>query len=156
MRPNLSFEKLAATLAALGTTAIVAGCASGGVKASEVPATPSTSSAAGQHTCKAGACGGPDPATTAPASSAAPVLSSTAVAPPTPSSTAVTVAPAGTEAKVAPAAPATTAAATTPPAATTTVAKPAARPPVVRKPPAPKASGEAACGKGTCDVKKVF
>ena len=140
MRPNLSFENLVGTLAALGTTAILAGCggAQPPVKGTEVA--PSTApTAAGQQSCSAAGCGA-----NKGAASAAPAVTPPAMPAPT---------------DVAPATTANAAPSAVPPA-TTASAKPPAPPAVPKKapPPPPKGTGtgQQSCGPGTCgtDPKK--
>ena len=139
MRPNLSFENLVGTLAALGTTAILAGCGGAQPAVTGTEVVPSTApTAAGQMSCSAAGCGA-----NKAAASAAPA---TPTPPATPAPT--DVAPPST-ASVAP-----SAVAPTPPATPAT-----AKPPAPKKapPPPPKpGAGQQSCGPGTCgtDPKK--
>lgn len=139
MRPNLSFENLVGTLAALGTTAILAGCggAQPPVKGTEVA--PSTApTAGGQASCSAAGCG----ANKSAASAAAPM-------PPPPATPATDVAPATT---------ASAAASATPPVTTASAKPPPPPAPKKAPPPPPKGTGtgQQSCGPGTCgtDPKK--
>jgi hypothetical protein len=148
MRSDLSFENIAAVLAALGTSALVAcgGASPQPVNASEV-APVTTAPAAGNASCSAKGCGASPSgaAATSPTTNAA----STTTASPTATAatdptTATTTAAATTTAPAATAAPAaTTAPATTPPK------KQPAKGATAQK-PKPKAGGEASCGAGTC------
>jgi hypothetical protein len=148
MRPNLSLEHLAATIAALGTGIIVAACGgpSQDVKASEVPASKPLPWQ-GDKACAAHGCGASPAASSsgdpggasasAPATSAA--AGSGASAAPTAATTATTTAPA-----------------TPAPTATAQAAAPKPAPKPVAKKPKP-AAGDASCGQGTCsaDPKKM-
>ena len=144
MRSDLSFENIAAVLAALGASALVA-CGGGSpqpVNASEVA--PSTAApATGNASCSAKGCGASPSgaaAATSPTTNAASTTTDTPTATPAATDTppaATTTPPATT------AAPATTTASKTPPR------KQPARGATAQK-PKPKASGEASCGAGTC------
>jgi hypothetical protein len=154
MRPNLSFEKFASVLAALGTSAIVA-C--GGSQAQPAHATevvPAAPGATGQASCSASGCGGkasPDGKTGAAAApaptTAAAMTPATDVAAP---STASAAAQASSDGGMG--------------AASTSAAAPAGKPPVAKAAATPKKAGspkgapagEASCGAGTCsgDAKK--
>ncbi|HEY8040473.1 MAG TPA: hypothetical protein VIF15_11795 [Polyangiaceae bacterium] len=143
MRPNLSFESLAAVLAALGTSAIVA-C--GGSNPQPVNATDvapaATTAATGQSSCSAKGCG----ATPAP-----PAATGAAAAPASTAAPAGTSAANGTPADANPTPATTNAPASPPPSATTASGKPPAPKPKGTTPPkkGPK-GGEASCGAGTC------
>jgi hypothetical protein len=139
MRPNLSFENLAAVLAALGTSAIVA-CGGGTpqpVQANEV--TPATTTPAGNASCSAKGCGA-SPATAA-AGATTPTTVPAATTPTTPAADAASgTTPTATATPVATAATTATAAVKKQPPKGSTANAPKKKP----------AAGEASCGAGTC------
>jgi hypothetical protein len=149
MRPNLSLEYLAATLAALGTGVILAACGGSNqdVKASEVPASKPLPWQ-GDKACAAHGCG----AAPAPSSASTSDSSATSSAPATSAAggSSATATPSATAAAATTSAPATPAPTSTAQASTP---KPAPKPAAKRKP----ASGDASCGQGTCssDPKKM-
>ena len=144
MRANLSLDHIAATLAALGTSAILVGCG-GADAATPPPAAPVTDSAAATTPTAA-----PTPAD--PAAAATPTGAASSAA------TAADTSAASSAAMTAPATAATPAAAT--PAAATPATTPAtaATPKGTKKGGAKKgaSAGQASCGAGTCsgDAKK--
>jgi hypothetical protein len=149
MRPNLSFENLAAVLAALGTTAIVAcgGATPQPVQANEVK--PAANAPAGNASCSAKGCGA-SPATAA-ASPATPAAT-TATSPATEAASATMPAASAVRDTATP--PASTTTTTTTVTTPTTAAVSKKQGPRASTAQAPKkkpgASGEASCGAGTC------
>jgi hypothetical protein len=140
MRPNLSLDHIAMTLAALGTTALVSGCG-GEAPAPQVPVQSVEVTT-------------PAPAAAVPAAPA-PAVAAAAVTTPAVSATVATPAAAGampgpsTPTAAAPA-PTGATAATAAVAAGTTPAKPKA-PATTKK---AGANGQASCGAGTCSASK--
>ena len=141
MRPNLSFENLAAVLAALGTSALVAcgGATPQPVQANEV--TPTTTAPAGNASCSAKGCGASPATAAAGATTPTTVPATTTATTPTTDAASATT-PAATATPVATAAPATT----TAPAAKKQAPKGSTATAPKKKP----AAGEASCGAGTC------
>ena len=140
MKPNLSLQSLAATLAALGTSTVIAACgapskgAESPVGAKEVQ--PATSSSTGHASCSAAGCGAKkDDKSAASCGAKKDDHAGPAAAPATP---APVTAAAGDAPKADPA--------KAPTPATTSTAKPPAK--------KPAAAGQSACGAGTCSAKK--
>jgi hypothetical protein len=143
MRTDLSFENIAAVLAALGASALVAcgGATPAPVQANEVA--PATAGAPqGAASCSAAGCGAkaatPAATTEAPSTTTGTAPATDAASGTTPTATAT---PAATTAPATTAAPATTTASTTPPKK----AAQKAGPRTGKKP-----AGASACGAGTC------
>ena len=138
MKPNLSLNALAATLAVLGASTVIAACggsskgAESPVGAKEVPAA-GTSSTTGHASCSAAGCGAKKDDKSAASCGAKKAEEKKAEAP--------AVAPAAGDAPAASAAAA--------PKAAPTTASPAKAP--AKK---PTTGGQSACGAGTCSAKK--
>ena len=138
MKPNLSLNALAATLAVLGASTVIAACggsskgAESPVGAKEVPAA-GTSSTTGHASCSAAGCGAKKDDKSAASCGAKKAEEKKAEAP--------AVAPAAGDAPAASAAAA--------PKAAPTTASPAKAP--AKK---PTTGGQSACGAGTCSAKQ--
>lgn len=155
MRPNLSLSNIAATLAALGTSAVITVACGGAQEPSKSPASATDSSAqptaAGGHaSCSAnGSCGANKGTAQGQSSCSAKTTTDSKPADGTMPTTPATGAAAG-------GAGGATATAVTPPPANTATPPAPTTATTAKKPPSAKPSGQSSCGAGTCaaDAKK--